>query len=232
MKSASMTGRTLWILWMTAAAAQPAQAWNGCRAADVSGDGTVDRADVAQVESLIGLPDERADLDGDGVVSPADLVIVARYEEMIRRGFREILCPVCPPDFDCGGEIGSADRQHLEAAYGRDCRPDLNRDGFICPWDRKLLLEYLGPPPLSEVAARADLDGNGAVDLNDLQVLDGRIGGSLDSRDCRPDLNRDGAVDAADFWYLLASWGPCSEACPTPVRVPDLERTCDEGEPR
>ncbi len=229
MRAVPILGRTLWILWMAAAAAPSARALDGCRAADVNGDRVVDQLDVAIVESLIGLFAEREDLDGDGVVSDSDVVIVERFQEIESRGLRDVFCPVCPADYTCSGEIDSEDRQDLEDAYGRDCRPDLNRDGFICPRDVRLLESYLGSPaPLSPAAVRADLDGNGEVDNQDRDLLYDRINGETNTRDCRLNLNRDAAVNTNDLPYMLASWGSCPQVCPL-MRGPDLEATCDKG---
>ena len=243
MRYASCTCSLLGLLCWWLAAARPASAFDGCQAADVNGDGTVTWEDVEEVGIWMGQSSERADLDGDGIVGTADQVIASRFFELYQNlEFRNLLCPVCPADLACSGEVDLEDRGSLERAFGRDCSPDLNRDGYICPKDIRLLNEYLGAVGLSLAAKRADLDGDGEVDAQDRQLIQERInlGPFAMERDCRPDLNRDGAVDTVDLRVLLASWGPCSEPCPFPkdsgfespsVVGPELARTCDEGKP-
>jgi hypothetical protein len=52
----------------------------------------------------------------------------------------------------------------------------------------------------------ADIDGNGAVDVNDFLMLLAAWG----STGGPEDINGDGAVDVQDFLELLAAWGPCA----------------------
>ncbi|HEX9731210.1 MAG TPA: dockerin type I domain-containing protein [Thermoanaerobaculia bacterium] len=219
-------------LLLLAAWAPGARAVDGCRAADVNGDELVDATDVGIVADAIVFDPEspRADLDGDGILAGPDLVIVERYS-VIFSEFREVLCPACPADSSGDGSIGPEDLQDVETVWGRDCRGDLNRDGVICLWDVKLLEAYLGnSTPLSMAAARADLDGDGEVDLADRDLLAQRVSSPISLRDCRLDLNRDGRIDSVDVWSLLAAWGPCPGPPPPATAArPNLEATCDEG---
>jgi hypothetical protein len=56
------------------------------------------------------------------------------------------------------------------------------------------------------VACGGDVDGDLAVDANDVAQLLGAWGSSGSDG---ADLNADGIVNAADLGQLLASWGPC-----------------------
>jgi hypothetical protein len=52
----------------------------------------------------------------------------------------------------------------------------------------------------------ADLNGNGAVDANDLAELIS-VWGSCD--ECDADLNADGVINGQDMAIMLSAWGPC-----------------------
>ncbi len=214
MNAVSFLAKVLWILWLALALRQGAWALDGCRAADVSDDGVVDQADVDIVISLLGSASPRVDLDGDGAVSDADLAIVS--------GFSGTTCPTCAADLSANGNVCAEDRLILEDAYGLDCRPDLNRDGQVDGLDVALLEAYAGSA-LSLAAERADLNDDAVVDDGDLILLEESFG-----RDCRPDFNRDGTVDARDLGPLHAAWGACPGT--SPDSRGDPEPTCDEGE--
>lgn len=56
----------------------------------------------------------------------------------------------------------------------------------------------------------ADLNGDGEVGLQDLQLLKAAWGNTSSCpSDLPQDLNGNGVVDAPDLMYLLQSWGPC-----------------------
>jgi hypothetical protein len=57
-------------------------------------------------------------------------------------------------------------------------------------------------------ACRPDLNGDGAVNGQDLGVLLGAWG-PCPGTPCPPDLNDDGAVNGQDLGVLLGAWGPC-----------------------
>jgi hypothetical protein len=82
---------------------------------------------------------------------------------------------------------------------------DANGDGrpdACCPedWD--------GIPPACAVACGADLDGSGAVDINDLLAMLGAWGQTC-PEGCPADLTGDGAVGIDDVLSLIAAFGPC-----------------------
>jgi hypothetical protein len=203
------------LLTLFLSASAPA-AINGCLVADLNGDGTVDELDAEEVEADLGLASPRKDLDGSGLVDDADVALAWSYRKA---------CPLhCLADVDGDGEVGEVDRLWVEAFAGFDCRGDLNRDGQICPRDAGVMNAYLGSPtPLSPSAARADLNEDGVVDQQDVEILR-----ALYETDCSTDLNRDNKVDADDLAWVLAAWGPCPPALRTKG---DPKNTCIEEDP-
>lgn len=194
--------RALFPLVLMAAVAAPARAFNGCDYADVNGDEVVDAVDYGLVVDVLGLPDARRDLDGNGTVGKEDVAIVL--------GFLGAVCSEsCPADLDLDGDVDGDDRALLVADFGLDCRPDLDRDGRVDGDGRGgdddvLFAYYNQPAPPYTAASRADLRVDQYVDKSDYRILAAAV-----PRDCRSDLNSDGAVDLTDVWVLLASWGSC-----------------------
>ncbi len=199
MQKVSFLLRVLALLFVLAVAAWPAAAFDGCRAADVDGNGFINIADVSDIIAAIGSLDPRLDLDGSD-----DLVDLPDALMAIGHVFRT--CTDCTADLDGDLDVDGDDRDLLEAAFGTECRADLDRNGIIEENDADLAVEYFKNPgiPLRPPAARADFDGNGVVNLNDVLFVISNFG-----NDCRADLNADGAVDTNDLWVLLASWGVC-----------------------
>jgi hypothetical protein len=183
------------VLVLLAASASPVLAFDGCSAADLSGDGQVDFLDLSQITSG-AIPLARRDLDGSGLVDTPDVLMAF--------GFIFRVCTGCTADLDGSGGVDAADRALLEAAYGRDCRLDLDRNGTVdVENDVDIWIYHFQHLP-NPASARADFDGNGIVNFADLSALTSTIGNN-----CRVDLNADGKVDTNDLWALLASWGPC-----------------------
>ena len=60
---------------------------------------------------------------------------------------------------------------------------------------------WTGPAP-----CLADVNGDGAVNVNDLLAVLAAWGSPGASGE---DINGDGIVDVADLLLLLAAWGPC-----------------------
>ena len=212
----------------------------GCRAADLDGNGVVDQFDLDLIQQPENLDLDRMDLDGDGVVSWVDVLLVWRYAQPCK-DCPPTRCFDCPADFDNSGAVDELDLAILRATpLGYDCRFNLNRDDFICPWDLEIFTVYQGSAqPLSQAAARADFNGDGVVDTLDKQELTALIPegtGPFDST-CAHDLNHDGAIDTDDLRLLLSSWGPCPQvpggglAQPSQVgvqlRMPDVCDTSD-----
>ena len=185
-------------LLVVLAAAHPASAFDGCRAADVDGSGDVDFHDLTLIQAAIslGLPDPRLDLDGSGLPDRGDLAMA------FGRIFHT--CADCTADLDADGDVDADDRALLEAAYGRICLLDMDRNDIVNdPDDLDLWTHYFQSLP-TPAKDRADFDGNGTVNFIDISLLLPTVG-----NDCAPDLNKDGEVNTIDLWFLLASWGPC-----------------------
>lgn len=195
--------QTLLPLVLVPVVSPSAGAFDGCRFADVNGDGVVNAVDYGLVTDVTGQPDPRRDLDGNGTVGKEDIAILLGF-------FGAGCAKSCPADLDGDGDVDGDDRALLEADFGLDCRPDLDRDGQVDgdggdAEDADVLSAYLNQPaPPWTAESRADFRVDQYVDASDLEVLVAAI-----PRDCRSDLNSDGAVDVTDVWALLSSWGDC-----------------------
>jgi len=77
---------------------------------------------------------------------------------------------------------------------------DWNLDGEATDADRLQLLAALA-------ASRADVDGDGIVDITDLLAVLGSWGPCPPAGDCAPDLDCDGIVGIVDLLVLLNLWG-------------------------
>lgn len=184
------------VLVLLAASASPVLAFDGCFAADVSGDGQVNFLDLSQIVAATGTFDPRLDLDGSGLVDEADTLMAFGHV------FR--ICTGCTADLDNSQEVDAADRLLLEAAYGTDCRLDMDRNGTVDNEnDVDLFIYYFQHLP-TVASETADFDGDGTVNFADLYIVLPTVG-----NDCRFDLNFDDKVNTDDLWALLASWGPC-----------------------
>ena len=64
----------------------------------------------------------------------------------------------------------------------------------------------LAPPAAAEIICDADVDGSGAVDIDDLFGVLAEWG---PCEDCPGDVNGSGVVDIDDVFQVLADWGPC-----------------------
>jgi hypothetical protein len=76
--------------------------------------------------------------------------------------------------------------------------------GFENYYDFTTIHYSIGPPGCS-----VDIDGSGAVDVNDLLAVVGAWGPCADPEDCPADVNRSGAVDIDDLLAVIGNWGPC-----------------------
>lgn len=190
------------VVTMVAGTSGSASGIDSCRVLDFNDDGFLNFSDVNVLVAAFGLPDPRVDVDGSGLVDQADVIFLLTFLELGCSG-----CNANLDDTDGLSVVDAADREALEAAYGTDCRGDLNRDGTVDnDRDVELLVEYFGKPTgPDQPATRADFNGDGSVSLADIAPFGAMIG-----NDCRADLNFDGAVDTNDLWALLSSWGSCS----------------------
>ncbi len=198
MKPASILIPTLLLLLTVLASPPAAEAFDGCRAADVDDNGVVNFVDVQIIINNFGLEDLRLDLDGSGLVDLPDALIVV--------DFFQIVCPSCPGDLNGDETVDAADRALVELAIDDepDCRFDVTRNGSVdADEDVDTCLFYFQNPSLPP-ALRCDFDDNGTVNIMDIVLLLQETG-----TDCRFDLSKDGTVDTTDIWFLLSSWGAC-----------------------
>lgn len=187
------------LLLLPALASPPAaQAFDGCHAADVDGNGVVNFADISLLIANSGSSDPRLDLDGSGVVDAPDWYIAV--------DFFQVACPTCPGDLDGDGDVDADDRGLLEDAIDDppDCRFDLTRDGIVDADEDIDTCVYYFQNPFNPPSLRCDFNGDGNVSFLDISLQVQATG-----TDCRYDLNKDGTVDTTDIWFLLCSWGTC-----------------------
>ncbi|MCG8455273.1 MAG: hypothetical protein MI919_03260 [Holophagales bacterium] len=189
------TSRLLACLLLTLWITSPAFGSLGVCAADIDGDGISGSSDLSIILGAWGTADPRADLNGNGYVGDADLNTL--FDQWGA-------CNTCPADLDGDGTVDANDRKHLEQAYGRDCSANLGRLGDVGNYDLEILLTSWSASADPDADPRADLNGDGTVDVSDLNQLLAQFG-----TDCAPDLNSDGVVDTNDLWFLLGSWGAC-----------------------
>lgn len=182
------------LLLLIAGTATPALASGTC-AADINGDGSANSSDLNLILAAWGTADPRADLNGNNYVGDADLNTL--FDNWGA-------CPTCPADLDGDGSVGARDRKLLEQAYGRDCSANLGRFADVGDYDLEILLTSWSASADPDADGRADLNGDGTVDAQDLNQLLAQWG-----TDCTVDLNSDGDVDTDDLWFLLGQWGAC-----------------------
>ncbi len=104
--------------------------WGACTGADLDGDGVVGEADLEILCDSLGR-DCRFDLDHNGIVDQNDQ--------------QALFClwgtPAPQGDFDLDGTVGTTDLVQLLSVFGRDCRADLDRDGWVdACYDLEILL--------------------------------------------------------------------------------------------
>ena len=154
-----------------------------------AGNGAVDSSDLVQVLGGWGLAgaSDRCDLNRDDIVDGDDLLMVLGQWG---------ICPV-QESAQQPSNIEIAWRQLAEMRARSEAR---RRDVPVI--DRAL------------AASRSDVDGNGAVDLRDLELLQANWGASRIDAHGTPsapgtpgDVDADGDVDARDMILLLGNWG-------------------------
>jgi hypothetical protein len=109
--------------------------WGSCPAqpSDLNEDGVVDIEDVRVALSYYGL-DCRMDLNQDTLVDSQDVApLVCLMNSSDPTG-----------DFDASGVVDEDDLAILLDAMGRDCRADLNKDGWVAHADVEVIEEDWG----------------------------------------------------------------------------------------
>ena len=141
-------------------------------------------------------------------------------------GFGLAICPADCAPFGGDGSVGALDLLLVLSQWGLagasgPC--DLDRDDDVDGSDLTFLLENWGTCPQPSNYARpvtrqaisfrgrtfrgrgrGDVDGNGVVDRQDLQLLRENWGAC---ENCPSDLDADGVVGSRDLLILLANWG-------------------------
>jgi hypothetical protein len=102
----------------------------------------------------------------------------------------------CTSDIDGNGTVDLSD---LTLCLGGDPRCDINRDSAVACFDVQYVLGNFG----RDCTCLGDVDGDGFVDLNDLNLVLARFG----SNDCATDIDKNGQVDSDDVDALLCVFG-------------------------
>lgn len=111
----------------------------------------------------------------------------------------------CPCKGDVNGDgvitvdndMEPSDLDLVVAAFGRDCRPDVNQNKWVDPLDLYIVQSTLAGSPDAD-RLRADVNDDEVVDERDADGVRFALG-----LDCRPDVDHDGEVDEDDETRLL-----------------------------
>ncbi len=159
-----------------------------------------------------------ADVNEDGVVDGVDLGLVLGSWGQVPASPESP--PELPKDFNQDGTVDCFDQKFILGNWG-DCvevETDLTDDGKVDLSDVEVLLEAYGTcshmvPPCNEELP-LDLDNNGWIDQNDVDIVGCYIGRSIPTVP-DVDFNRDGQVTAADQQIVQEAAGPTGQkACP------------------
>ena len=163
---------------------------------DFDGNGWIDSSDLAAFHAMQG-DASRTDFNGDGVVDTLDRIIV---EERLGRAFTTPPCTTRPVPCDYP-------------------TPDLDGDGWVTSSDLVAFAAARG-------TLAADITGNGAVNENDLKVIEALLGQPYESTcelpkwmiasDCHPyaspDMNASGSIDSSDLVFFYSGSATLAQA--------------------
>jgi hypothetical protein len=173
-------------------------------AEDMNRDGQVDSIDVAIVDAQWGAicSDRLAgDVDGNGVVNGRDLTkLLIDYGSAGGAS-----------DLERSGLVDDNDIAFTEANYGKTFGQrilgDVTGDAVVNSLDVTMALADVGSTRI-----RSDVDGNGAVDRRDVQMINLRFGATA-STSLTGDVNGDGRVDGIDIDLVNIHFGgDCPQA--------------------
>lgn len=207
--------------------------------ADFNGDGTLDLAAAGPLglgvminqpgpwgedwdgDGLIDRLEDGFDLDGDGVFDGFDNcpeVANADQTDTDGDGLGDA-CDDCADQFDADGD-GVGDECDNCPNNANPEQRDFDGDGIgdlcdVCPADPDNDADQDG------ICAEiwGDVDGNGCVDLADLEA----VGAAEGSGDGPEDVNRDGRVDLADIGIVSANMGKCRDEEFNPETGQDID---------
>jgi|GEM_PF-2993640 len=157
-----------------------------------------------------------ADVVVDGVVDVEDIAFV----------LAEWGLPGSDADINGDGDVGCYDLTYVQGNFGPClCDGDATGDGSVDVSDQLVVLSTW------DNDCRADLDENGIVDGNDIDIVRCQWGtddpdvdidgnGEVDTgdlvavtgafgTDCKGDLDHSNAVDIGDLLEVLGNWGSC-----------------------
>lgn len=201
---------------------------------DLTGDGVVDSADVAVLQSYYGQAAttpgaQAADFNSDGVVNITDLsILLSHFGPVAGPTTTSAASSTSAPSATTATPTQQSPTTAAPATTSQGAGPstvddDINRDGVVDSRDLDVLESYYGKTLDTPEARRADLDGDGTVNVVDLSIFLSHLPAattlptstSTTSADgaVNDDVNRDGVVDDRDLDALKSHFG---EAATTP----------------
>jgi lysophospholipase L1-like esterase len=184
---------------------------------DLNGDGVVDSADVAILQSYYGQPAttpgaQAADLNSDGVVNVVDLSILLSHFGPVPTPATTPSSTALSPTTVVTPTQSPTTQATTTSGSGATVNDDINRDGVIDSRDLDALKSYYGKTLDTLEAHNADLNGDGVVDIVDLSIFlshlpSGTTLPTSTSTAVNDDINRDGVVDSRDLDVLKSYYG-------------------------
>jgi len=189
-------------------------------AADLNGDGVVDKDDLLLLLENWGPCDGYcpADLNGDGVVNVSDLLILLggwTYPIPDEAPTTPGSSLVADAKSAIADDINSISIQALsEEITALQASPaiisapdyDLNNDGVVNHLDMMHLMMQMGP---CDGSCPADFNNDGVVNIVDVWMLANAINSQVDYA-----FPAQGPYNTVDLEYLLDNWGECGDVCP------------------
>jgi len=171
---------------------------------DLNGDGELTTQDITSLMQAFRSSVDAADLNKDGTVDTADLGILISAIRDLTNNTRPTNGPGDgPPSGDLNPLSGlDSVKPDPEEALVSDNKPaEANRGNPLAPAHGE------GEDPVAQPAIFGDLDGNGAVDRVDLQMLQKSFGSTAVEGQMMGDLNGDGTIDTADLGTMIGLMG-------------------------
>lgn len=203
---------------------------------DVNADGVVDELDVHALSAFLAYdgpapkPLTIADLDLDGIVDWSDMtLLIARVYNITGQSSSQTVsaATVSPTSSTTttSDTLTSGATVVIPPAY---LAGDANADSAVNALDLDYLIKYLyfkGPTP--NPLARADVDGDGLVDISDVTWMVNFVTAHLQAKIAAADLNADGVVNQADVDALVGYLYPSGVAAPVTIDLTKADVTFD-----
>ncbi len=171
-----------------------------CASSDINNDGKIDQIDVDLITPLLTVTlfasVADADINNDGIVNIVDITIIANCI-----GQDPSAVNACAAaDVDGDGNIDSTDVDDVAANFGdtdftAGPDPDINQDGVVNIVDVSIIGNCVGQDPaIVSACTLADVDGNGSIDLSDIEYVKTNFGNCLATTACVGDCFPNGVA--------------------------------------